>query len=140
MASDGFWYPPEDSPTTLRSIGAVGSPLVTIGDITVYADYIVTPGGTMSHRGLQWTARDASTTEESMPAYAIVLAILLFFACFLGLLFLLIKEKKTTGYVEVSVQSPEGYHLTQIPISSPSEVHEIRARVDYARAVSMAYR
>ena len=40
-----------------------------------------------------------SRTEEKIPAHAIVLAVIFFIFCLLGLLFLLMKEKTTTGFV-----------------------------------------
>jgi len=107
--------------------------LLSIGDIAVYAGGVVTPSGSFPHRDLTWVVRDNSTTTEGIPAYAIVLAIVFFLVCLLGLLFLLIKERKMTGYVEVSVQGPTGYHVTQIPVSNPQQVAFIRQQVDYCR-------
>lgn len=130
-ASDGLWYPPN------AAVPAAPEPmLLSIGDIAIYPTRVVTPSGVFPHSGLTWVMRDNSVTTEGMPAYAIVLAILFFFVCLLGLLFLLIKERKTQGYVDVSVQSPDGrYHVTQIPVSSPEQVAAIRHQVDYARGL-----
>jgi hypothetical protein len=110
--------------------------LVTIGDIAVTGDGILTPVGQLPLRGAAWTVTDMSRTEETMPAYAIVLAILFFFACLLGLLFLLIKEKKTTGFVQVTVSSGGRYHATMIPVTHPNAVTGIMQQVNYARSLS----
>ncbi len=67
-----------------------------------------------------------------------MLAIIFFVFCRLGLLFLLIKERKTQGYVEVTVQGEGLYHVTQIPVSSPAQIPHIRQAVDYARTLSAA--
>ncbi|MDX6260618.1 MAG: hypothetical protein QOH84_2306, partial [Kribbellaceae bacterium] len=81
-----------------------GPVLVTIGDISVEQYRIVTPAGVLPTQGTNWSAMDMTRTEEKIPAYAIVLAIIFFLFCLLGLLFLLIKERKTTGFVQVTVQ------------------------------------
>jgi hypothetical protein len=47
----------------------------------------------------------------------------------IGLLFLLVKERTTTGYVEVSVHSGDLYHKTQIPVTDPMQVQQIRQLV-----------
>ena len=51
-----------------------GQPLVSIGDITVMGDSIVTPAGTLPLRGSVWNATDMSRTEEKIPVVAVVLA------------------------------------------------------------------
>ncbi len=131
-----------NDPSTSVGAGAPSPPgqgpdamLLSIGDIAIYPDRVVTPSGTFPHAGLTWVVRDNTTTTQGIPAYAIVLAIIFFLACLLGLLFLLIKETKTQGYVEVSVQGDGGYHVTQIPISAPAQVAALRQQVDYARSL-----
>lgn len=113
-----------------------GPPLVTIGDITVEPQRIITPAGVMPTKGAVWSATDMSRTEERMPAYAIVLAIIFFLFCLLGLLFLLIKERRTEGFVQVTVHSGGRMHSTMIPVQSPMAAADILARVNYARSVS----
>lgn len=76
--------------------------------------------------------------QRSIPAYAIVLAIIFAFACLLGLLFLLIKEDRTTGYVEVSVRSGNLFHVTQIPAQSPAAVLYVRQLVNQAQSMAAA--
>jgi hypothetical protein len=124
-----YGYPPE-------APGA-GVPLVTVGDITVLSDKIMTPAGPLPLQGAVWTATDMSRTEERIPPVAIVLAIIFFLACLLGLLFLLMKEKKTTGYVQVTVNSGGRFHSTMVPVSSPAAVADIMARVNYARSLAV---
>lgn len=111
-------------------------PTLQIGDIGVSNGLIHTPNGNAPVAGSAWTVSDQTRTEEGIPPYAIVLAIVFFLACLLGLLFLLIKEKKTTGYVEVRVQSGNLLHMTQIPVSSPSQIAQIRALVSQAQMMS----
>lgn len=78
---------------------------------------------------------DMSRTEEKIPAYAIVLAIIFFLFCLLGLLFLLIKERKTTGFVQITVQNGPRTHNTHVPVHSPGQAAEVLARVNYARTL-----
>jgi hypothetical protein len=109
---------------------------MTIGDITVTGDSIVTPAGILPLRGAVWTVTDMSRTEQQIPAYAIVLAVIFFLACLLGLLFLLIKETTTTGYVQVTVNSGGRYHATMIPARSPADFFAVTQQVNYARTLS----
>ena len=109
---------------------------LTIGDIAVYPDRVVTPSGVFRHTGLTWVVRDNTTTAERIPPYAIVLAVVFAVVCLLGLLFLLIKEERIQGYVEVSVQSANGYHVTQIPVANQQQVADIHQQVDHARSIA----
>ncbi|MFE6689669.1 hypothetical protein ACFVFQ_24725 [Streptomyces sp. NPDC057743] len=118
--------PPQPGPTVLA-----------LGDIAVSGDTIMTPVGPMPLRGAVWTATDMSRTEEKMPTHAIVLAVVFFVLCFLGLLFLLMKERVTTGFVQVTVNSGGRHHATMIPVHSPEQVMFVLNQVNYARSLSV---
>ncbi|MFC9928533.1 hypothetical protein [Streptomyces sp. NPDC127190] len=139
-AYDAAGYPEVPGPGFPQQQGAPapmgGAPLVAIGDITVTGDQIVTPAGTMPLRGAVWNATDMSHTEEKIPSHAIVLAIIFFIFCLLGLLFLLMKEKKTTGYVQVTVTSGGRHHQTMIPATGPETFQMVMGQVNYARSLS----
>lgn len=77
-----------------------------------------------------------SRTTEEIPGWAIVLAVLGFLFFFLGLLFLLVKETKTVGWVQISVQGDRFYHQSQLPVSSMAQVADYNSRVNYARTLS----
>ncbi len=64
------------------------------------------------------------------------MAVLLALACLLGLLFLLVKETRTTGYVEVTVRTGDVLHMTQLPVSSPDDVARYRHMVSYAQGLA----
>jgi hypothetical protein len=113
-------------------------PLVVIGDITVTQSWVVTPSGTRPVGEVQWMFTDMSQRTEAIPTWAIVLAIVLVWACLLSLLFLLVKEERTGGSVQVVVQSPGFVHGVQLPVSSPAQVADYNARVNYARGLSAA--
>lgn len=112
--------------------------LLTVGDIHCTQTAVIVPHGTYGLAGTQWTHTDMSHTRTSIPAWAIVCAIIFFFFCLLGLLFLLVKEEQTSGYAQVSVQGPNLLHTTQIPINSLGAAQDIAARVAYARQLAHA--
>ena len=112
--------------------------VLSIGDIGVTPSWVVTPNGTAPLRNSQWLVNDRTTIQRSIPPYAIVLAVVFALACLLGLLFLLIKEDRTVGYVEVTVRSQNLYHVTQLPASSPGAVLHARHLVNQAQGMAAA--
>jgi len=112
--------------------------LVTIGDIACTADSVITPSGTRPVREVTWTFTDMSRTTEGIPPWAIVLAVVFFVVCFLGLLFLLVREQRTEGFVQVTVLAPGFVHAVQLPVSSPTQIADYNARVNYARSLAAA--
>ncbi len=113
--------------------------LVSAGDISCTQHRVITPNGSFPLAGTTWLVSNNSVTTESMPTYAVVLAVIFFIFCLLGLLFLLIKERRTTGYVQVTVQGPGVFHSTQLPVSSPAQVLDIEQRVNYIRGLVASY-
>jgi hypothetical protein len=114
-------------------------PLVTIGDITCTQTHVITPAGTMPIGQVTWTFNNMAHTTQVTPTWAVVCAIVGFFlVCFFSLLFLLAKEDKTQGWVQVTVQGPGFVHTTQMPVYSGFHVSDYAARVDYARSLSAA--
>ncbi|WP_433700198.1 hypothetical protein [Nocardiopsis sp. CA-288880] len=109
-------------------------PLGTIGEIAFSQNTVITPIGRFPIRGTVWTVNDMSRTERTTPAWAVVVAILVFWwTCLLGLLFLLVKEQKTTGHVQVSVQGHDKHYTTSILVTHPAVVGQIHQQVNYAR-------
>jgi hypothetical protein len=111
--------------------------LFTIGDIGVTPNQVITPNGSAALAGSQWIFVDTSRTETKIPTVAIILAIVFALLCLIGLLFLLMKEKTTTGYVEVTVRSGGIFHKTQIPVNSQMKIDEVRQLVSKAQALAM---
>ena len=110
--------------------------LVTIGDIGVTPSTVITPNGTRPVGKVQWMFTDMSRTTQAIPAWAIVCTIAFFVFCLLGLLFLLVKETRTEGSVQVIVQGPGFVHTVQLPVYSVAQVADYSARVNYASSVS----
>jgi len=136
-ASDGKWYPPELAPAPGAIVAASPQPFIlTIGDIGVTQHMVVTPNGSAPLAGSQWIATDMSRTESKIPSWAIVLAIIFAVLCLLGLFFLLVKEERTTGYMEVSVRSGDLYHRTQLPVSNALQIPQLRQLVAHAQSLA----
>ena len=113
--------------------------LVAIGDISVTGSRVFTPSGTRPLGEVSWTVTDGSVTTTSIPAWAIVCAIIGFFLFLIGLLFLLVKETTTRGAMQVTVFGPGFVHTTNIPVTSQAQVIDINARVTHARMLAAAY-
>ncbi len=114
-------------------------PLVVIGDITCTQNLVITPSGTCPPiAGTQWVVTDMSVSTERMSQTGLVLAIVGFFmVCFLSLLFLLMKERRTTGYIQVTVRGAGGFmHVTNIPAYTPVTMGDVSGRVNYARTLA----
>ncbi|MFF3212247.1 hypothetical protein ACFYYB_16465 [Streptomyces sp. NPDC002886] len=157
----GYGYPPADPaqpgygypqpPVYQPTIGGAGIPGqmppmemapypaagLSLGDITIAGDQIITPSGPMPLRGAIWNATDFSRTEEKIPAHAIVLAVIFFLFCLLGLFFLLMKERRTTGYIQITVNSGGRHHSTMIPAVDPGTYMWVMSQINQARALSM---
>ena len=112
--------------------------LTTIGDISVSEHWVSTPSGPHPIRGSVWTVTDMSRYEESISTVGIVLAVVFVWFCLLGLLFLLMKERRLGGFVQVTVQGNGFYHSTLIPVTGPHSVMNAHQAVNYARSLAAA--
>jgi len=117
---------------------ANSSVLVTIGDIVCTQNEVITPSGRAPIGGVVWSFTDMSRTTRFIPTWAIVCTVIFFFFCLLGLLFLLAKEDRTEGSVQVVVQGQGFLHQVQLPVFSAMQVQDSAARVNYARSLSAA--
>lgn len=129
--------PPPPAPGGFQAGPQTSGMSLSLGDIAVSGDTIMTPAGPMPLKGAIWTATDMSRTEEKIPAHAVVLAIIFFLFCLLGLLFLLMKERVTTGFVQVTVNSGGRHHSTMVPVQSREQVMFVLNQVNYARSLSV---
>ena len=105
-----------------------------LGQIACTDTQVHTPVGTYPLAGTIWSVTNQTTVTESIPACAIVLTILGVWFCLLGLLFLLIKERRVTGSVQVTAQGPGFTYSTYIPIANETAVYQISTSVDWIRA------
>ncbi|KAA8889358.1 hypothetical protein F3087_10510 [Nocardia colli] len=112
--------------------------LVTVGDIGCTGTHVLTPSGQHPLAGTTWIVTNQTSVDQRIPSYAIVLAILLFVFCLLGLLFLAVKEEKIQGFVQVSVQGAGFYYATQVKITDRAQVFDTEQRVNYIRGLVAA--
>lgn len=110
--------------------------LVSIGDIAVSQSWVTTPSGVRPVGEVSWSITDLSRTTEKIPVWAIVCTIIFVWFCLLGLLFLLAKERRTEGYVQVVVQAPGFVHTTQLPVYSTEQIADYNGRLNYARSIT----
>ena len=106
---------------------------VQLGDISISDTRIQVPEGRYPLAGTTWMVANQTYVTESIPAYAIVLTILGVWFCLVGLLFLLIKERRLYGAVQVSVQGPGFSHSTYIPVGNEAQIFHISSAVDWIR-------
>jgi hypothetical protein len=106
---------------------------VRLGDVSVSDTRIQLPHGMYPLAGTTWMVTNQTYVTESIPAWAIVCAILFFIFCLLGLLFLLVKERRLYGSMQVSIQGPGLSHSTYIPVNSEIQIFQINNSVDWIR-------
>jgi hypothetical protein len=119
--------------------GGVTEPqLATIGDISISQHWVYTPTGPHPIRGSVWTVTDMSHWEEKISTAGIVLTIIFVWFCLLGLLFLLMKDRRMVGYIQVTVQGSGFHHSTMIPAMGPQSAMGVHQMVNYARGLAAA--
>lgn len=106
---------------------------VQLGDIAVTDTRVYTPVGSYPLAGTTWMVANQTYVTESIPAWAIVFAIIFFIFCLLGLLFLLVKERKLYGTMQVSVQGNGLSYSTYIPVNNSVQIFQINTTVDWVR-------
>ncbi len=106
---------------------------VQFGDIAVTDTRVHTPVGSWPLQATTWTMNNQTFVTEAIPAWAIVCAIIGFFFCLLGLLFLLVKESRMNGAVQVSVQGPGLSYSSYIPVRNELAVFDISRNLDWVR-------
>jgi hypothetical protein len=111
--------------------------ILNIGEIQVTSSTVRTPIGELPLRGSQWHVTDAWTSEQKIPTWAIVLAVVGFFCLtFFSLLFLLAKETVHRAVVNVHVTSGGVQYLARIPANDPAQVQHIYQQVNYVRSLA----
>lgn len=120
----------------IYGLGEPEPQLAAIGDITISQHWVMTPTGPHPIRGSVWTVTDMSQWNESISTAGVVLCIIFVWFCLLGLLFLLMKDRKLTGYIQVTVQGSGFYHQTLVPVRGPQTLMHVHQSVNYARSLS----
>lgn len=111
---------------------------VQIGEIMVTPPVIRTPAGVLPLAGSSWHVMDHWQKEEKVATWAIVAAVLGFFCLTVfSLLFLLIKETRHHGTVQVTVINGGHQYVARIPVADQFQVQQINNQVNYARSLSV---
>lgn len=124
--------------------------LAQIGEIIVTPTLVYTPAGAIPLRGSAWQVQDHWLAQQKTPAWAIVLAVtgaalgvLLILCTFfvsllllLCLLFLLAKETRFHGTVDVAVSNGNLHYVARLPARDHAHVQHIYNQVNYARSLA----
>ncbi|RBI95539.1 hypothetical protein DRA43_31485, partial [Micromonospora provocatoris] len=125
-------YPPAGPVPPAQSAVAV-----QIAEIVVTPPVIRTPAGVLPLAGASWYVTDFWQKEEKTAPWAVVAAILGFFCLTVfSLLFLLIKETRHYGTVQVTVSSGGHQYVARIPVTDQFQVQQLNNQVNYARSLS----
>ncbi len=89
--------------------------LLSIGDISVTQTHVIVPQGRFPLHGTTWNVQDSTQVTEGIPPVAIILTIVFVWFCLIGLLFLLMKQKRYSGFVSITVTGMGLYHAVQFP-------------------------
>lgn len=144
MEYDGRLRAAESAPTmaelqrVVADLPAPAEPvLVQIGELAVTASTVYTPVGPIPLRGSQWSVHDQWMTDQKIPTWAIVLSIVGFFCLTVfSLLFLLAKETRFYGTVDVGVANGHQHYVARIPVGSHQQVHYVYHQVNYVRSLA----
>ena len=132
------WSLPNSDPAPLPVPAAPGPVIVQVGEIGVTSAVVHTPAGDIPLRGSTWQVSDYWHSEQRIPKWAIVLAIVGFCVLtVLSLLFLLIKETVRRGTVQVTVTNGTRQYVARIPVYNHQQAHHLHNQVNYARAMAM---
>lgn len=112
--------------------------LAALGDISFSQHWVATPTGVHPLKGTVWTVTDMSHYSESISTAGVVLCIIFVWFCLLGLLFLLMKERRYVGFIQVTVQGSGFFHSALLPALGPQAMISVTQQVNYARALAAA--
>jgi hypothetical protein len=131
------WSLPAPDPTPPPGPVAPGPVIVQIGEIGVTSTVVHTPAGDIPLAGSTWQVSDYWQSEQRIPKWAVVAAILGF--CLLtvfSLLFLLVKETVARGTVQVTVTNRTQQYVARIPVTDQSQVTYVNQQVNYVRSLA----
>lgn len=112
-------------------------PFVDFPGIAVTSTGVHTPAGSIPLHQARFFLADRTWTTRSTPGWAIALAIGGFFVLtFFSLLFLLAKEERTTGYVDVTVTGAGVSYTSSVPVRDARTLAEIDSRWAYAQQLA----
>ncbi|MDQ0241458.1 hypothetical protein [Arthrobacter bambusae] len=111
------------------------APLVSIGNVHVTEQYVMTPAGTWPLAQVNVTTTDQTSTTTHTPAWAIVMVILFIWFFLLSLLFLLARETRISGFVAVHIQAGNYSYTEQVPVYSAVQRADVLNRALYVQSL-----
>ncbi|MGA8112758.1 MAG: DUF1707 domain-containing protein [Actinocatenispora sp.] len=112
-------------------------PIARFGTISVTPTSVHTPNGSFALRGSTWRSVDYWRERRVTPGWAVALAIVGFFVVpFVSLLFLLVKEPRTEGVLQVSVADGLRQYVVDMPVASRAHARAIEQQVGYVRTLA----
>lgn len=120
-------------------VGGSEVPLIAIGDVAVSQHWVSTPNGAFPLQRTSWTVADRTFVTRELPQWALVMTIVGFlFICAFSLFFLLAKEDRVQGFVEVTIHGDGRSHTTQIPVTALGTSAFVHQQVNYVRGLVTA--
>lgn len=113
-------------------------PLVRFGDFYLTEQWVVTPHGSIPLANCGIVVTDATRTDRVIPTWAVVVSIVGFFFVFLfSLLFLLARESRVSGFVQITVTNGAFTYQTGEPaqLNLPGQFFELQNRTNYAHGL-----
>ncbi|MEO7122663.1 MAG: hypothetical protein ABI400_06010 [Lacisediminihabitans sp.] len=128
---------PVGIPAPAAAMQAQDPVLVRFGDAQLSQHWLVTPQGTMPLRGTQIFVADMSQETRMIPGWAIALAIIGAVFFLLGLFFLLVRETRRTGFMQITITNGAFTYQTAEPVvgDRAGQLFELQARANYARGI-----
>ncbi|WP_433301748.1 hypothetical protein ACQP2F_07000 [Actinoplanes sp. CA-030573] len=114
-----------------------GPVIMQIAEIAVTSTTVHTPTGDIPLAGSQWQVNDYWFSQQRIPRWAVIAAIVGF--CVLtvfSLLFLLVKENVMQGTVQVTVTNGSRQYVARIPVADQNGVTAINQQVNYVRTLA----
>jgi hypothetical protein len=140
VASTPDFTPSEPVPSPApppHDLVAPGPVIMQVGDIAVTSTVVHTPAGDIPLAGSTWQVSDYWHSDQKIPTWAIVAAIVGF--CPLAgfsLLFLLVKKTVPRGTVQVTVTNGTHQYVARIPVTDQAQVSYVHQQVNYVRSLA----
>jgi hypothetical protein len=107
-----------------------------IGDIVVTDTHALTPFAAFPLAGTHWSVADRWLVEQRTPTWAVVCAVAGFFCLTVfSLLFLLARETRVSGAVEVTIRYGNQVHTAYLPVTSHAAVGYVHQLVNWASSL-----
>ncbi len=124
-------------PAPTAAVHAREPVIARFGDIEVTGSAVRGPTGTFPLPDSVWRCFDYWYDIRVTPAWAIALALVGFFVVpFVSLLFLLVKEPRRVGVLQVAIWDGVRQHVVDLPVGDVAQARAIEHQVDRVRVLA----